>query len=74
MPMRTMQRALVVDDLPTVRAGFVELLRENNPGVRIFEAGRVSDAMQILQREPVDLLVVDLGLPDVRCQMPADSN
>ncbi len=62
--MSTMQCALVVDDLPAVRAGFVELLRENYPGVRIFEAGRMADAMQILQREPVDLLLVDLGLPD----------
>lgn len=64
MHMSTMQCALVVDDLPAVRAGFVELLRENDPGVRIFEAGRMRDAMQILQHEPVDLLLVDLGLPD----------
>ena len=64
MHMSSMQCALVVDDLPAVRAGFVELLRENYPGVRIFEAGRMIDAMQILQHEPVDLLLVDLGLPD----------
>ncbi|MGE0072833.1 MAG: response regulator [Thiomonas sp.] len=62
--MSTMQCALVVDDLPAVRAGFVDLLRENYPGAKIFEAGRMADAMQILQHEPVDLLLVDLGLPD----------
>ena len=59
-----MQCALVVDDLPAVRAGFVELLRENYPEAQIFEAGRMAEAMHILQREPVDLLLVDLGLPD----------
>jgi DNA-binding NarL/FixJ family response regulator len=55
---------MVVDDLPAVRAGFVELLRESYPGARIFEAGRMSEAMQILQRESIDLMLVDLGLPD----------
>lgn len=62
--MGTMQCALVVDDLPAVRTGFVELLRESYPGAQVFEAGRMADAMQILLREPVDLLLVDLGLPD----------
>ncbi len=62
--MRPMQCALVVDDLPAVRAGFVDLLRETYPQARIFEAGRMAEAMHILQHEAVDLLLVDLGLPD----------
>ena len=62
--MRSMQCALVVDDLPAVRAGFVDLLRENYPQAQIFEAGRMAEAMHILQHEEVDLLLVDLGLPD----------
>ena len=62
--MRSMQCALVVDDLPAVRAGFVDLLRENYPQAQIFEAGRMAEAMHILQHEAVDLLLVDLGLPD----------
>lgn len=62
--MRSMQCALVVDDLPAVRAGFVDLLRENDPQARIFEAGRMAEAMHILQHEAIDLLLVDLGLPD----------
>lgn len=62
--MRSMQCALVVDDLPAVRAGFVDLLRENDPQATIFEAGRMAEAMHILQHEAIDLLLVDLGLPD----------
>ncbi len=62
--MSSLQCALVVDDLPAVRAGFVELLRENYPQTRVFEAGRMADALHIIQTEPVDLLLVDLGLPD----------
>ncbi|MBL6749163.1 MAG: response regulator transcription factor [Nevskia sp.] len=55
-------RILVVDDEPAIR----RLLR-NTLGVHdytVLEAATVAEALDLLARERVDLLILDLGLPD----------
>jgi two-component system KDP operon response regulator KdpE len=55
---------LVVDDEPPIR----KLLRMGlaTQGYTIFEAPNARAALEILNRETIDLIVLDLGLPDMR--------
>ena len=55
-------KILVVDDEPAIR----RLLR-NTLGVQdygVLEAASVAEALQVLGRDKVDLVILDLGLPD----------
>ena len=55
-------RILVVDDEPAIR----RLLR-STLGVQdytVLEAASVAQALELLEREKVDLIILDLGLPD----------
>jgi two-component system KDP operon response regulator KdpE len=55
-------RILVVDDEPAIR----RLLR-NTLGVQdytVLEAAGVAEALEVLAREKLDLVILDLGLPD----------
>jgi len=55
-------RILVVDDEPAIR----RLLR-STLGVQdyvVLEAASVAQALEVLEREKVDLIILDLGLPD----------
>ncbi|MGJ3242043.1 MAG: response regulator transcription factor [Opitutales bacterium] len=56
-------RILLVDDHPIVRQGLARLLEHNLSG-RIFEADSGRAGMAILDREPCDLIILDLALPD----------
>ncbi|KQO68536.1 response regulator transcription factor [Methylobacterium sp. Leaf89] len=55
---------LVVDDEPPIR----KLLRMGlaTQGYTIFEAPNARVALEILARETIDLIILDLGLPDMR--------
>jgi two-component system response regulator FlrC len=55
------RRILVVDDEPGVRAGLTEVLRRG--GFAVTPAGSAEEAVAVLARERVDLLVTDLRLP-----------
>jgi PAS domain S-box-containing protein len=59
----TTQTILVVDDDPDI-AQLVRLLLENN-GYRVLVAGRGHQALEILQKGAVDLVVLDRLLPDI---------
>ncbi len=59
----TPPRVLVVDDEPTLRRSLARLLLSRGMGVVTADDGAV--AMQILQREPVDVALVDLMMPRV---------
>jgi CheY-like chemotaxis protein len=59
----TAQTILVVDDDPDI-AQLVRLLLENN-GYRVLVAGRGHQALEILQRGTIDLVVLDRLLPDM---------
>lgn len=60
----TGSRVLLVDDHPLVRAGVRRVL-ETNPDIRIVaEAASGDAALQLLERERPDVLVLDLAMPD----------
>jgi DNA-binding NtrC family response regulator len=59
----TPPRVLIVDDEPTLRRSLARLLLSRGMGVVTADDGAV--AMQILQREPVDVALVDLMMPRV---------
>lgn len=52
---------LVVDDEPRLRQVLVHLMRSD--GFRCFEAGNGLEAIDILQRQPVTLILSDLRMP-----------
>jgi CheY-like chemotaxis protein len=55
---------LLVDDEPTITSSLHELLeRELDDDVRVLEASSGPDALDILLRERVDLLVTDYKMP-----------
>ena len=56
-----MHTVLVVDDSDTVRRMLRWVLQP--VGVRILEAANGALALDLLQREPVDLIVADLNMP-----------
>lgn len=56
-------RVLVVDDEPTILATVAPLLRARGYGVSTAMTGRA--ALEAVEREEPDLIVLDLGLPDI---------
>jgi DNA-binding NtrC family response regulator len=54
---------LVVDDAPDT----LEILQRNlsSQGYRVFTAGNVAEAIQLLDDQPVDLIITDLKMPKV---------
>jgi DNA-binding response OmpR family regulator len=57
------QRVLVVDDEASIRTIVEYALRD--AGFEVIGAARGDEALQVLEREPVDLVVLDLMLPGV---------
>lgn len=56
-------RILVVDDEPKIRKVICEIFALE--GARVQEAGNGNDAIRIIETSLLDLVVLDLGLPDV---------
>ncbi|HET9822793.1 MAG TPA: response regulator transcription factor [Burkholderiaceae bacterium] len=56
-------RLLVVDDHAIVREGLVRVLEAGEPGWTVREASNGFQALEVLRREPVDLLIADLSMP-----------
>lgn len=54
-------RALIVEDEPTLRQQIVSALREQ--GFAIDETGDGDEALYLAQNMPIDLAIIDLGLP-----------
>lgn len=52
---------LVVDDEPAIRRALQHTLE--GEGYRLLAAGSGEEALELLEREPVDLLLCDLGMP-----------
>ena len=59
-----MKNALIVEDLPDIRVWLGEMAVSAFPELQVTTAARRGDAMEIIQRQPFDLALVDLGLPD----------
>ncbi len=63
---------LVVEDEPVVRRLIAELLQEL--GYRVIEAGDGKSGLDILlSNEPIELLITDVGLPELNGRQMADS-
>lgn len=60
-----MQRILVVEDSPTMRALLAASLEEISAHVKITEAANGFEALRILPRESFDLIVTDINMPDI---------
>jgi DNA-binding NarL/FixJ family response regulator len=56
-------RLLIVDDHAIVREGLVRVLEASEPGWSVLEASNGFQALELLRREPVDLLIADLSMP-----------
>ncbi|MGB8278473.1 MAG: response regulator transcription factor [Methylovirgula sp.] len=56
-------RILIVDDEPPIRRFLHTSLAAQ--GYRVFEAGDGSTGLDMIRSNPIDVLVLDLGLPDI---------
>ncbi len=54
-------RILVVDDEPILRMTFCVLLQQQ--GATVFSAEHGAEALDVLQREPVDIMLTDKNMP-----------
>lgn len=58
-------RVLLVEDNPADARLFTELVRDTGAGLwKLVQADRLSTALERLKREPFDLMLLDLSLPD----------
>jgi len=62
---KTTVRVLIVDDHPVVRAGLASLLRRQ-VGLKLTGAAHSGEeALEILKRSPVDVMLLDLRMPTI---------
>src|ERR1035438_6542467 len=62
---KTTVRVLIVDDHPVVRAGLASLLKRQ-AGLKLTGAAHSGEeAMEILKRSPVDVMLLDLRMPTI---------
>jgi DNA-binding NarL/FixJ family response regulator len=57
-------RVLVVDDHPVVRRGIRQILEDTLRPVEVREAASGEEALSLIRSEPLDIVVLDLSLPD----------
>lgn len=62
--MSTKKTILIADDSPTMRAMLVSII-EMLGDYRIVEASSGFDALRLLPREKVDLILTDINMPDI---------
>jgi DNA-binding NarL/FixJ family response regulator len=56
-------RLLVVDDHAIVREGLVRVLEGTDPGWQTAEASNGHQALELMRRDPADLVIADLSMP-----------
>jgi two-component system chemotaxis response regulator CheY len=59
------QRVLIVEDSPTMRALLRAALEELDVPVKVVEATSGFEALRLLPRESFDLIVTDINMPDI---------
>ena len=60
---KTKQRILVVDDVDDVRSGLVHILEDE--GYQVCDAPNGTKAMDMLEKEPVQLVITDVLMPEM---------
>jgi two-component system response regulator YesN len=59
-----MYRLLIVDDEPLMRRGIKHLADLHSLGIEtVFEAGNGLEALEVLNSEPIDILLLDINMP-----------
>ena len=59
-----MKRILITEDSPTMRSLLVATI-ESCGDYEVLEAGNGFDALRLLPREQVDLIITDINMPDI---------
>ncbi|MBS7807939.1 response regulator transcription factor [Variovorax sp. PCZ-1] len=59
-----MQTALILEDLPEIRAWLAQLLQSAFPSIQITATSHVKEALAAVSQARFDLALIDLGLPD----------
>lgn len=59
-----MNAGLVVEDIPATRLWLCEALASAFPGIAIEGAGTLAAALALIERQPFEVALVDLDLPD----------
>src|SRR6188474_464521 len=59
-----MNKILLLEDLPEIRAWLKALALQVFPQAHVFEAARVHDALALITAERFEVALIDLGLPD----------
>jgi two-component system chemotaxis response regulator CheY len=59
------RRILIVEDSPTMRALLVSALEDLDAAVKVTEVSSGFEALRQLPREPYDLIVTDINMPDI---------
>ncbi|TAN42537.1 MAG: response regulator [Nitrospirae bacterium] len=60
---KTMRRLLIVEDNKAEAEGMTGLLQDRNLEISVAATGR--EAIDVLSRNPIDCIVLDIGLPDM---------
>ena len=60
-----MQRILIVEDSATMRSLLASALTDLGTRVEITEAASGFEALRLLPREPFDLILTDINMPDI---------
>ncbi len=60
-----MPRILIVEDSPTMRALLASALEQLEGPVKVVEADSGFEALRLLPREPFELIVTDINMPDI---------
>ena len=60
-----MQRILIVEDSPTMRALLVSALEDVGAPVKITEVESGFEALRVLPRDDYDLILTDINMPDI---------
>lgn len=55
---------MIVDDHPAIRVAIRALLSQSNEFTTIYESVDGSEALEILKNNPVDLVIIDIELPN----------
>ena len=59
-----MKAVLVIEDLPDIRSWLVDTVRVAFPDAEVTAIGRCGDGIDALARQPFDVVLTDLELPD----------
>ncbi|HSV55246.1 MAG TPA: response regulator transcription factor [Burkholderiaceae bacterium] len=59
-----MNSALIVEDLPDIRAWLGDVARAAFPHLQVTSAARRDEALAVIGQQSFDLALIDLGLPD----------